>query len=224
MKVAPFNWSTNQHQWWSPSVKNRGRFWSHKTVLLLTAVLLGAAALNLSTPSWAQVPPPAPAIPSIPPPIGAPVPPAMDLNNRAPGAFAHLNTYAGTWKVREIFNDPVLSQRLSQDFRLQLPQLLGDLGDEAAIIDVIGGQLMVMSKSSQDPCQTQTFLSISLLADESIYLSLLRNKRMRVWHEKNRVVQPNLKQHVYPRPVAQALRKMVSSCKKTLSSSEWQRI
>lgn len=130
----------------------------------------------------------------------------------AGGQFNHLSRYAGSEAVEAVFQDSVIQNFLNTQFRLKpewraIPEL------KTSLIDVIAGQLVAHARHAEDPCLSQTLLSVSLNADDTVYLVLVRSHKIRVFHSREGVMTRQFKGHRFPPDVATRLKKIIRECK-----------
>jgi hypothetical protein len=130
-----------------------------------------------------------------------------------PGKYAHLSKYAGSWSIESIYNDEVIKSLMETDLKINIQKL--DLEKESAFtqIDVIKGNMLISSNLKDDPCSSSTFMSISLTDDNTVYLVIMRDRKIKLFHTTFDQVTQNIKNQKLTKETNSALKKMISSCK-----------
>lgn len=130
-----------------------------------------------------------------------------------PGKYAHLASYAGTWSVDSIYADDAILNLLTKDFRINLEKFKSIKEDSISQIDVLKGNLLLISSLKEDPCVSSTYMSISLTDDETVYLLAMRDRKLQVFHTVFGQTTRDMKNHKFNKEVALQLRKMLNQCK-----------
>ena len=130
-----------------------------------------------------------------------------------PGQFSHLAKYAGSWAVELIYEEPAVTLLLNRHFRIDLAKFRVTKEDAISQIDVVKGNMLVSSSSTEDPCLSSTFMSISLTDDNTVYLLAMRDRKIKIFHTAFGQVTKDMKGHKYSKEVAINLKKMVNQCK-----------
>lgn len=130
-----------------------------------------------------------------------------------PGQFAFLAKYAGSWAIESIYEEQLLSLLLTKDFRINLDKFRITKEDAFSQIDVVKGNMLLISSYKDDPCLSSTFMSISLTDDNTVYLLAMRDRKIRIFHTTFGQVTKDMKGHKYSKEVAINLKKMINQCK-----------
>jgi hypothetical protein len=130
-----------------------------------------------------------------------------------PGQFASLAKYAGSWAIESIYEEQSLTLLLTKDFRINLDKFRVTKEDAFSQIDVIKGNMLLMSSYKDDPCLSSTFMSISLTDDNTVYLLAMRDRKIRIFHATFGQVTKDMKGHKDSKEVAINLKKMINQCK-----------
>lgn len=130
-----------------------------------------------------------------------------------PGQFASLAKYAGSWAVESVYEEQSVSFLLSRDFRINLDKFRATKEDAFSQIDVIRGNMLLISSFKDDPCLSSTFMSISLTDDDTVYLLAMRDRKIRIFHTTFGQVTKDMRGHKYRREVAIKLKEMINQCK-----------
>jgi len=130
-----------------------------------------------------------------------------------PGQFAPLVKYAGSWAVDSVYEEQSVGLLLNKDFRINLNKFRVTKEDAFSQIDVIKGNMLLISSHKDDPCLSSTFMSLSLTDDNTVYLLVMRDRKIRIFHSTFGQVTKDMKGHKYPKEVAINLKRMVNQCK-----------
>lgn len=129
------------------------------------------------------------------------------------GKYAHLSNYAGSWSIESIYNDKIIKNLIEDDFKINIQKLNLEKEDSYTQIDVIKGNMLVFSSLKDDPCISSTFMSISLTDDNTVYLAVMRDKKIKLFHTSFDQVTQNTKNQKLNKETNLAIKKMINSCR-----------
>lgn len=130
-----------------------------------------------------------------------------------PGQFSFLAQYAGSWAIESVYEEQLVGLLLNKDFRINLEKFRETKEDAFSQIDVIKGNMLLISSYKDDPCRSSTFMSISLNDDNTVYLFAMRDRKIRVFHTAFGQVTKDMRSHKYSKEAAINLKKMLNQCK-----------
>lgn len=130
-----------------------------------------------------------------------------------PGKFSHLSKYAGSWNVEAIYNDDAIKALITKDFAINLEKFRTAKEDIFTQIDVIKGNMIVTSSSKDDPCLSNTFMSISLTNDDTVYLIAQRGNKIHLFHTIYGQRTRDFKNHKFNKGTALFIKSISNKCK-----------